>query len=194
MQKNVASQKWTVFAFDRTDNSPQTGDAANITANIKIDGGAAGATNDTNPTELEDGYYEFDLTQAETNGNLLQLFPASGTADIQVIGVPGAIYTRQPVIASLWRRLLDKSAGTIVAGTVSHDNTAASTTVFYSDDITEATADHFNGTRIVIFTSGVLQYQATDITDYALVSGEGQFTVTALTEYGRRQRHFCDSI
>jgi hypothetical protein len=179
MQKNVASQKWTVFAFDRTDNSPQTGDAANITANIKIDGGAAGATNDTNPTELEDGYYEFDLTQAETNGNLLQLFPASGTADIQVIGVPGAIYTSPLSQAS--GALLDKSAGTIVAGTVSHDNTAASTTVFYSDDITEATADHFNG-RIVIFTSGVLQYQATDITDYALVSGEGQFTVTALTE------------
>ncbi|MCK4816963.1 hypothetical protein KA005_14435, partial [bacterium] len=73
------------------------------------------------------------------------------------------------------------SAGTIVAGTVSHDNIAASTTVFYCDDITEATADHFNG-RIVIFTSGALQYQATDISDYALVAGEGKFTVTALTE------------
>jgi len=72
------------------------------------------------------------------------------------------------------------SAGTIVAGTVSHDNTAASTTVFYSDDITEAAADHWNG-RIVIFTSGALQYQATDITDYELASGEGKFTVTALT-------------
>jgi hypothetical protein len=72
------------------------------------------------------------------------------------------------------------SAGTIVAGTVSHDNTAASTTVFYANDITEAIADHYNG-RIVIFTSGALQYQATDITDYALESGEGKFTVTALT-------------
>jgi len=55
------------------------------------------------------------------------------------------------------------------------------TTVFYSDDITEATADHFNG-RIVIFTSGALQYQATDITDYELAAGEGKFTVTTLTE------------
>jgi len=73
------------------------------------------------------------------------------------------------------------SAGTIVAGTVSHDNTAATTTVFYSDDIVEATADHYNG-RIVIFTSGALQYQATDITGYALDTGEGKFTVTALTE------------
>jgi hypothetical protein len=73
------------------------------------------------------------------------------------------------------------SAGTIVAGTVSHDNTAATTTVFYADDITEAIADHYNG-RIVIFTSGALQYQATDITDYELESGEGKFTVTALTD------------
>jgi len=73
------------------------------------------------------------------------------------------------------------AGGTIVEGTVSHDNTASSTTVFYSDDIIEATADHYNG-RIVIFTSGALIYQATDITDYALVSGEGKFTVTALTE------------
>jgi len=73
------------------------------------------------------------------------------------------------------------SANTMVIGTVSHDNTAASTTVFYCDDITEATADHYNG-RIVIFTSGALQNQATDITDYELDNGEGKFTVTALTE------------
>lgn len=76
---------------------------------------------------------------------------------------------------------LEASAETIVIGTVSHDETAASTTVFYSDDVTEATADHYNG-RIIIFTSGDLTGQATDIVDYGLVSGEGKFTVTALTE------------
>ena len=76
---------------------------------------------------------------------------------------------------------LEASAETIVIGTVSHDNTVATTTVFYSDDITEATADHFNG-RIVIFTSGALANQATDITGYELSAGEGKFTVTALTE------------
>jgi len=76
---------------------------------------------------------------------------------------------------------LEASAETIVLGTVSHDATIATTTIFYSDDITEATADHYNG-RIVIFTSGDLTGQATDITDYELVAGEGKFTVTALTE------------
>jgi hypothetical protein len=76
---------------------------------------------------------------------------------------------------------LEASAETIVIGTVSWDNTNATTTVIYSDDVTEATADHYNG-RIMIFTSGDLTGQATDVTDYALDTGEGKFTVTALTE------------
>jgi len=54
-------------------------------------------------------------------------------------------------------------------------------TEFQADDVTEATASHFNG-RIVIFTSGVLDGQATDITGYSQVGGIGQFTVTAMTE------------
>lgn len=69
-------------------------------------------------------------------------------------------------------------AGTVDTVTNTHTPT---TTEFQADDITEATADHFNG-RSVIFTSGVLQNQATDITDYAAVGGIGQFTVTAMTE------------
>lgn len=77
---------------------------------------------------------------------------------------------------------LEESAKTIVTGTVNTDNTAATTTTFVSDDITEATADHYNG-RIVIWTSGNLLYQATDITDYSQDgNGEGAFVVTALTE------------
>jgi len=36
MQKNVTGQKWIVFAFDTTDNTPKTGDAAQITANLRI--------------------------------------------------------------------------------------------------------------------------------------------------------------
>lgn len=96
MQKNVSGQKWIVFAFDETDNTAVTGDAAQITANLRIDGGAANAVDDTNPTELEDGYYIFDITQAESNGDLLLICPASSTSDVQVIGVPGAVYTTAP--------------------------------------------------------------------------------------------------
>jgi len=96
MQKNVSSQIWIIFAFNRTTNVPLTGDAANITANLRIDGGAADAVDDTNPTELEDGYYYFDLTQAETNGDTILISPVSSTSDIQVIGVPGTVFTTPP--------------------------------------------------------------------------------------------------
>jgi hypothetical protein len=75
---------------------------------------------------------------------------------------------------------LAASAGTIGVGTVSHDNTAATTTVFYSDDIATAAADHWTD-RIVIFTSGTLLKQMVGITAYAKVGGEGQFTVTDMT-------------
>lgn len=96
MQKNTAG-KWIVFAFQdeggTNPGEPVTGDAANITANVRIDGGAANAVDDTNPTELEDGYYVFDLTAAEANGDLLLIAPQSSTANVNVIGVPGAVWT-----------------------------------------------------------------------------------------------------
>lgn len=94
MEKNIAG-KWVVFAFDVTTNLPKTGDAANITANLRIDGGIANAIDDTNPTELEDGYYIFDITATESNGDNIVICPASVTANIQVIGVPGALWTEQ---------------------------------------------------------------------------------------------------
>lgn len=97
MFKNVASQVYTVFAFDRTDNTPKTGDAANITCVLSIDGGALAALSDTNPTETNattaKGYYTFTLTAAEANGDTLRFFPASSTSDIQVIGLPAVVET-----------------------------------------------------------------------------------------------------
>ncbi|KKM21891.1 hypothetical protein LCGC14_1630890 [marine sediment metagenome] len=93
MQKNVAGQKWVVYAWNTSSLLPVTGDAANITANLRIDGGAANPVDDTNPTELEDGYYIFDITQTESNGDLLLIAPASATGSVRVRGVPEAIYT-----------------------------------------------------------------------------------------------------
>jgi hypothetical protein len=93
MLKNKTGQKWGVFAFNRTTNVPKTGDAANITANLRIDGSAANAVDDINPTELEGGQYIFDISQAETNGDYIQICPSSTTADIQVVGCPKATWT-----------------------------------------------------------------------------------------------------
>ena len=97
MKKNTAGQKWVVFAFDETDNTPKAGDAAQITAKVSKDGGAAGATTDANPTELESGYYAFDIDADETNGDYLAIIPVSSTGNIQVVGVPGGVWTTFPV-------------------------------------------------------------------------------------------------
>lgn len=69
----------------------------------------------------------------------------------------------------------------VISGIVETATTPATTTSFAASNITEATADHFIG-RTIIFLTGVLLGQASDITDYSLVFGEGIFTVTALTE------------
>jgi len=96
LQKNVAGQKWIVFASDLTTGAAVTGDAANITANLRRDGAALTAVSDLNPTELENGYYVFDLTQAETNADNILITPSSTTADVQVVGSPAALYTSAP--------------------------------------------------------------------------------------------------
>jgi hypothetical protein len=100
LQKNVASQKWVVFAFDSTDNSVKTGDAANITANLRIDG-VQNAVDDTNPTELEGGYYEFGITAAESNGDNILIAASSTTGNIIVIGCPQALWTTPPYFPTM---------------------------------------------------------------------------------------------
>lgn len=70
---------------------------------------------------------------------------------------------------------LEASAKTIVTGTA----TGTPTTTTMSTDLTEATDDHYNG-RIIIWTSGVLKDQATNITDYTGTTGT--LTFTAVTE------------
>lgn len=91
--KNRPGQKWQVFAFNRSTLFPVAGDAANITAKISKDGGAANATNDVNPDAIEAGYYQFDLTQEETDADNLLIIPASSTTDVIVIGAPARIQT-----------------------------------------------------------------------------------------------------
>jgi len=105
MNKNVAGQTFTVFAFNVITLAPVTNDAANITATIRKDNGAYVATNDVNPTAISLGYYDFTALQAETNADTIDIIPVSVTANVQVIGVPGRIFTVRPVIASAYLEL-----------------------------------------------------------------------------------------
>ncbi len=75
----------------------------------------------------------------------------------------------------------EKSARVIIRGTVDHTAFTATTTTFDSDDVTEATTDHYKG-RVIVFTSGTVEGQASAITGYSQVGGRGRFVVNALTE------------
>jgi hypothetical protein len=102
LKKNTASQKVPIYAWDITAEAPKTGDAANLTAYIAKDGGAPVQTNDINPTELDatnmKGIYLFDLTQAETNADMIVVSPVSTTANVVIR--PVLISTT----AKLWKR------------------------------------------------------------------------------------------
>lgn len=86
--KNVASQKFYIFAYTAATGVAKTGDAANITAYLSKDGAAAAQTNDVNSTEMDatnmKGWYAFDAIQAETNAEMLILAPVSATAGVLI--------------------------------------------------------------------------------------------------------------
>jgi hypothetical protein len=101
--KNVASQKIAVYAIDKTTGAAKTGDSGAITAYVSLDGGTPAQTNDANPTELSStnmpGWYVFDMTQSETNCNMLVLAAKSSTPNILIDQV-GPIYTQLENIAA----------------------------------------------------------------------------------------------
>lgn len=72
------------------------------------------------------------------------------------------------------------AALSMASGTV--DNTAftATTSVLETSSITTAASDHWVG-RVIIFTSGTVNQQATRITAYSLSSGRGRFTYQTTT-------------
>lgn len=118
-----------------------------------------------------------DTSSAQIGVNLVNV---GGSAIASASGVLAVNPTQINGSASAAAQLA-KSAVTIVSGTVDTGSFTPTTTQFEADDITEATADHYNG-RSIIFTSGALQNQATTITDYVLSGSNGKFTVEALTE------------
>lgn len=98
MQKNVASQKLALFAFDYSTGAPKTGDSANITAYVSKDHGAVTVLADTTATEADatnaKGVYLFDLAQGETNADFLSFTAKSSTANVSI--VPRFVQTIAP--------------------------------------------------------------------------------------------------
>lgn len=151
----------------------------------------------TTCTHMEAGFYSCPINTTDTGtlGLLTVAVSKSGALPVErtYLVVPANVYDSLVAgsdklqtdavelnsSASNMANLAEAASG-MIRGTV--DTTAFSTTAteFEADDIVDATADHYNG-RVVVVTSGNLRWQATRITDYALVSGRGHFTVDALT-------------
>lgn len=88
MFKNVASQKIVFVAWDSATGLLKTGDAANLTAYVSKDAGAVTVLTDTSATEMDatnaKGCYSFDVSQSESNGNMLLFTCKSSTSGIQL--------------------------------------------------------------------------------------------------------------
>ncbi len=200
VKKGSTDRSVCIRIIDSTDGTPETGVVFN-TSGIDLwyrrEGAAVSsiteatlaalttAHSDGGFLHVSHGYYRLDLPDAAfaTGANYVDI---GGTVTgMVVIGGRVRLVDYDPedtvrlgltALPNNTRLALAYTA--VIPGTV--DNTAftATATVFESDDITEATADHYIG-RSVYPTSGALVGNCIGVvTDYALTSGRGRFTIS----------------
>jgi hypothetical protein len=173
MKFNTASQAFHVIAFD--ENGRVTGDAANITCELAIDGGDRDPLGDTNPTEIgTTGEYVFSLTQAETNGHALSFTPVSSSG-AQVIGVPSNIvYTTLESDIKAKTDLISTATVNVIqtssSGATSYDVT---TYIAETHAITLLTSvDHTGKTLEVIFEPTSRTDSAVILSDHITIASD----------------------
>lgn len=134
MFKNVAGQSYRVFAFDRQTNQPVTGVSLTITAKVAKDFGSPVATTTTNPSEVEDGYYLFPLTQAETHCDDLAIYPESSQGKVIVLGCPASVHpvldTDRGFLVNLTIKYADGSIVPYCEIVITKTNTSDTTNVY----------------------------------------------------------------
>jgi hypothetical protein len=152
----------------------------------------------TSCTHRSNGLYTCPVNTTDTNtlGTLVVSVSESGALPIRLDYevIPANVYDSLVLGTDLLQIDVEQIDGSATAatnhsvaqltaqtGSVDTAGFSATTTEFETSSITEATADHYIGKR-VYFTSGVLQYQGSRITDYALASGRGHFTIETLTD------------
>ncbi len=142
-----------------------------------IDGGAFANTG-SNPAHEGNGIYSLALTAAEMSGDIIVITLIDQTAT--------KLWEDQSIIIDTGHGAQREANQGIVVLEVDTAVTAATATAFEClrlapNTTEETTADHYNG-RNILFTTGNLLGQMTDITDYALQNSREFYTVTALTE------------
>lgn len=115
------------------------------------------------------GYPEVLIKNGTGSGELVT---ASGVASANAVQVNSSATAAAKLALAL---------SATINGVTTNAGFTATTSIFETSSITEATADHFVG-KIVLWTTGALLYQQSLITAYSLVSGRGRFTTTTNTD------------
>lgn len=183
LRKSTASQARLIGPFiDDVDFvTAKTGlTIANTDIKLRANGTTLSNKNSGGGTHQVNGMYSvsWDATDTANVGELFYSVKVAGALQVfgsYVVLTENAYDAMYSTAAKLGLTLGASPTGTV------DDTVAPTTTQFEAADITEATSDHYNG-RVILWTSGALSGQAAVITDYALVSGRGRFTVTTMTE------------
>jgi hypothetical protein len=145
---------------------------------MSIDGGTwTQATNTIAIAVSGAALWKLTLTAAETQGTRIAIAVVDSATK--------AVEDQAIICNTLMGAQLEANRG-IVIGEVETAQTAASTTTmeahFLAPTTTiEQTDDHYNG-RLILWTTGVLTGQMTDITDYTYTNSNADFTFTAVTD------------
>lgn len=193
--KQSTSHTFRVGPFkDDTDGKTNEESLTINQAHIRLSkaGGDYAQSNDSGGgTHDEDGHYSITLDATDTNtvgmldvaidvsgalavwrhffvlpANVYDALVGSDRLEVDMMEINGNASAAQ----NMQKAALGIVTGAAVTGTLSQTQ--------MSTDLTEVTADHMNG-RTLIFTSGVLAGQATDIEDYAT---DGTITYKQITE------------
>ncbi len=171
----------TTIYFPLIDNGATDFESTPVTfaagdTQISKDGGTFANTG-SNPAHEGNGIYSLALTATEMEAQYIVVTvidSATKTWEDQAIiistDLSGQLEANQGIII-----------GEVDTGTFTATTTALEAFRLWPNQTEETTADHYNA-RNILFTSGNLLGQMTDITDYVLANSKEKFTYTALTE------------
>jgi len=134
----------------------------------------------TDPVSLD----TYEIYPASVNLTTIENVDATDQINTEVDNALDTAIPGSPTASSINEAIkrLARSVGVVQEFTVDTDVFTSTTTQAQVDavdiDSLEATDDHYVG-RVIVFTSGVLKHEATDITDYD--GTNKRFTFTALT-------------
>lgn len=191
MLKNSAT-KLTVYCWDATTGLPKTGDAANLTAYVSLDFDASpDALTDTSATEVDStnakGFYRFDLTAGETNGDINLYTCKSSTSNIVCVCVPALVHTLPTTgvlaPATAGRTLVVDAAGLADANAVKVGPSGSGTPQTARDIGASVLLSSGTGTGQVKLSSGYIAPNWGDVGNPTTTVGLSGTTVGTLTTY-----------